>query len=386
MPHLFSPFTLKGVTLRNRIAMSPMTMYRSTDGLMNDFHVMLAGSRAAGGFGLVFLEQLAITKDGRTSVGCGGIYDDAQIEGLSRVTRIIKDMGAVPAIQLGHTGRKGSELKPWQGGDQLPPDHPDGWQVVGPSAVPYGGKYKYPVHALTRDEIKAIHRAYADAARRAVDAGFEWLEMHFAHGYLGSSFFSPLANKRTDEYGGSLENRARYHLEALDAVRAVWPERFPLTMRLGSDDLNPAGVQFEDSIQAVGMMQQHGLDLADLSIGFNTDEMEPKPFSDMSFMVERAARLRRELAIPVATSWNLGLPQVADKVIRDDLIDLVMLGRPALSNPHWPVWAARELAHEDPFSLVPEDWAWWLRNFRAHDACIGWPLPEAPAAVQLKRA
>ncbi len=386
MPHLFSPFTLKGVTLRNRIAMSPMTMYRSTDGLMNDFHLMLAGSRAAGGFGLVFLEQLAITKDGRTSVGCGGIYDDAQIEGLSRVTRIIKDMGAVPAIQLGHTGRKGSELKPWQGGDQLPPDHPDGWQVVGPSAVPYGGKYKYPVHALARDEIKAIHRAYADAARRAVDAGFEWLEMHFAHGYLGSSFFSPLANKRTDEYGGSIENRVRYHLEALDAVREVWPERFPLTMRLGSDDLNPMGVQFEESIQAVGMMKQHGLDLADLSIGFNTDEMEPKPFADMSFMVERAARLRRELAIPVATSWNLGLPQVADKVIRDDLIDLVMLGRPALSNPHWPVWAARELEHEDPFSLVPEDWAWWLRNFRAHDSCIGWPLQEAPAAVQLKRA
>ena len=383
MPHLFSPFTLKGITLRNRIAMSPMTMYRSTDGLMNDFHLMLAGSRAAGGFGLVFLEQLAITKDGRTSVGCGGIYDDAQIEGLSRITRLIKDMGAVPAVQLGHTGRKGSELKPWQGGDQLAPDHPDGWQVVGPSAIPYGGKYKYPVHALTRDEIKAIHRAYAEAARRAVDAGFEWLEMHFAHGYLGSSFFSPLANKRTDEYGGSLENRMRYHLEALDAVRAVWPERLPLTMRLGSDDLNPAGVQFEESIQAVAMMKQHGLDLADLSIGFNTDEMEPKPFADMSFMVERAARLRREVAIPVATSWNLGLPQVADKVIRDDLIDLVMLGRPALSNPHWPVWAARELAHEDPFSLVPEDWAWWLRNFRAHDSCIGWPLPEAPA---LKRA
>jgi 2,4-dienoyl-CoA reductase-like NADH-dependent reductase (Old Yellow Enzyme family) len=389
MPHLFSPFTLKGVTLRNRIAMSPMTMYRSTDGLMNDFHLMLAGSRAAGGFGLVFLEQLAITKDGRTSVGCGGIYDDSQIEGLARVTRIIKDMGAVPAIQLGHTGRKGSELKPWQGGDQLPPDHPDGWQVVGPSPLPYGGKYKYPVHELTRDEIKGIQKAYAEAARRAVEAGFEWLEMHFAHGYLGSSFFSPLANKRTDEYGGSLENRARYHTEALDAVRAVWPERFPLTMRLGSDDLHPEGVQFDESVIAVAMMQQHGLDLADLSIGFNTDDMDPKPFADMSFMIERAARMRREVGIPVATSWNLGLPQVADQVIRDELVDLVMLGRPALSNPHWPVWAARELAHEDPFSLVPEDWAWWLRNFRAHDSCIGWPLPEVAAVAEtpvLKRA
>ncbi len=376
MPDLFSPFSLKDVKLRNRIAMSPMTMYRSTDGRMNDFHLMLLGSRAAGGFGLVFAEQLAITPNGRTSVGCGGIYDDAQIDGLARVTALVKDMGAVPAIQLGHTGRKGSEVKPWQGGHQLPPDHPDGWPVVGPSAIPYGGKYKYPVHALTREEIKSIHRSYADAARRAVDAGFEWLEMHFAHGYLGASFFSPIANQRTDEYGGSVENRVRFHLEALDAVRAVWPERLPLTMRLGSDDLNERGVRFEDAIQAVTMMQAHGLDLADLSLGFNTDEMQTVPFADLGFMLERAVRLKREVGIPVATSWNLGLPALADKVIREETVDLVMLGRPALSNPHWPVWAARELAHPDPFGLVPEDWAWWLRNFRAHPACIGWPLEE----------
>ena len=373
MPHLFSPYTLKGVTLRNRTAVSPMTMYRSVDGLMNDFHIMLMGSRAAGGFGLVFPEQLAITPEGRTSVACGGIYDDAQIEGLCRVTAIIKDMGAVPAIQLGHTGRKGSELKPWEGGAQLPPDHPNGWQVVGPSAIPFGGKAPYPVHALTREEIKAIHRAYADAARRAVDAGFEWLEMHFAHGYLGASFFSPLANQRDDEYGGSLENRVRFHLEALDAVRAVWPERFPLTMRLGSDDLHPDGVQFDDAVVAVGMMKDHGLDLADLSLGINTNAMSEPPFARMAFMVERANRVRREVGLPVGVSWNLGDPKVADRVIRDEMIDLVMLGRPALANPHWPVWAARELGQEDPFGLVPEDWAWWLRNFRGHAGSIGWP-------------
>ena len=380
MPDLFSPFTLKGVTLRNRIAMSPMTMYRSTDGLMNDFHLMLLGSRAAGGFGLVFPEQLAITPDGRTSVSCGGIYDDAQIPGLQRVTDLIKDMGAVPAIQLGHTGRKGSEVKPWEGGAQLAPDDPDGWPVVGPSAIPFGGKYKYPVHALTRDEIKAIHRAYAGAARRALDAGFEWLELHFAHGYLGSSFFSPLANQRDDEYGGSLENRVRFHLETLDAVRAVWPERLPLTMRLGSDDLHDRGVQFDESIVAVAMMKEHGLDLADLSVGFNTDDMREKPFAEIGFMLERAKRMRREVGVPIATSWNLGIPALADSIIRDEVIDLVLLGRPALSNPHWPVWAARELAHPDPFSLVPEDWGWWLRNFRAHPSCIGWPLAAAVEA------
>ena len=381
MPNLFSSYTLKGVTLRNRTVMSPMTMYRSVDGLMNDFHVMLLGSRAAGGFGLVFPEQLAITPDGRTSTSCGGIYDDAQIEGLARVTAIIKDMGATAAIQLGHTGRKGSEVKPWQGGAQLPPDDPEGWQVRGPSALAYGGKHTQPVQELSEAEIKALHQAYADAARRALDAGFEWLEMHFAHGYLGSSFFSPLANKRTDKYGGSLENRVRFHLEALDAVRAVWPERLPLTVRLGSDDLHDDGVQFDEAVAAIGMMKDHGVDLADLSLGFNTPNMRENPLNQMAFMVERGARVRREVGIPVGVSWNLGLPAVADQMIRKELIDLVFLGRPALSNPHWPLWAARELDHPDPFSLVPEDWAWWLRNFRAHEACIGWPLPTATTAI-----
>jgi 2,4-dienoyl-CoA reductase-like NADH-dependent reductase (Old Yellow Enzyme family) len=381
MPDLFSPYKLKDVTLRNRIVMSPMTMYRSVDGLMNDFHVMMLGSRAAGGFGLVFPEQLAITPNGRTSTSCGGIYDDAQIEGLRRVTSIIKDMGGVAGIQLGHTGRKGSELKPWEGGAQLAPDHPDGWQVVGPSALPYGGKYKYPVHALTRTEIREIHRSYAQAARRAAEAGFEWLELHFAHGYLGASFFSPIANKRTDEYGGSLENRIRFHTEALDAVREVWPERLPLTMRLGSDDLNSEGVQFDDAVAAVRIMKDHGLDFADLSMGFNTDDMKELPFGQIAFMVERGARVKREVGIPVGVSWNLGLPAVADRVIREELVDLVLIGRPALSNPHWPIWAARELAHADPFSLVPEDWGWWLKN-RANPACIGWPAASEPARTK----
>ena len=311
MADLFTPYVLKDVTLRNRIVMSPMTMYRSQDGVLNDFHVMLLGSRAAGGFGLVFPEQLAITPDGRTSVSCGGIYDDHQIEGLRRVTSIIKDMGAVPAAQLGHTGRKGSEQKPWEGGAQLPAEDPIGWRVVGPSDIPYGGKATQPVHALTRDEIKAIHRAYRDAAIRALDAGFQWLELHFAHGYLGASFFSPLANHRTDEYGGSLDNRLRFHLEALDAVRAVWPERLPLSMRLGSDDLHDAGVQFDEAIEAVGHMKAHGLDIADLSLGLNSPELHRRPFGDVAFMVEGAARLRQQVAIPVGVSWNLGLPRIA---------------------------------------------------------------------------
>ncbi|GJD49614.1 NADPH dehydrogenase [Methylobacterium crusticola] len=383
MPDLFSPFSLKDVTLRNRIAMSPMTMHRSTDGLMSDFHVMLYGSRAAGGFGLVFPEQLAIVPNGRTTIHCGGIYDDSQVEGLARVCAIVKDMGGVPAIQLGHTGRKGSETRPWLGRIQLPPDHPEGWQVKGPSPIPYGGKFAHPVEELTVAEIHGLHRAYAQAARRAREAGFEWLEMHFAHGYLGASFFSPLANRRTDRYGGALENRVRFHLEALDAVRAVWPERLPLTMRLGSDDLNERGVQFDEAVAAIALMKERGLDLADISLGFNTDAMTDPPFDRMSFMVERGARVKREVGIPVGVSWNLGVPAVADRVIREEHIDLVFLGRPALANPHWPVWAARELAHPDPFSLVPEDWAWWLRNARSQAAAdsVGLPLPARPGGA-----
>ncbi|QJY49067.1 NADH:flavin oxidoreductase/NADH oxidase [Pseudonocardia broussonetiae] len=387
MPDLFSPFTLKDVTLRNRIAMSPMTMYRSVDGRMDDYHLMYLGARAAGGFGLVFPEQVAIAPEGRTTVHCAGIYDDDQIEGHARVTAMIKDMGSVAGIQLGHTGRNGSEVKPWVAGDlghQLPPDHPEGWQVVGPSDVPYGfGKRPHPVHPLTVEEIKAVHRQYAEAAVRALEAGYEWLEMHFAHGYLAASFYSPMANKRTDAYGGSLENRARFLIEALDAVREVWPEHLPLTMRLGSDDFHPDGVQFEDSITVIGWLKEHGLDLADISMGGNSDDMRDPFFGDVSAWVDRARQVKEQVDIPMATSWNLGVPQNADAAVRDGAVDVVLLGRPALANAHWPVWAARELGHKEPFDLVPEDWGWWLKNFRGHAPSIGWPeIPgeEAPPA------
>jgi 2,4-dienoyl-CoA reductase-like NADH-dependent reductase (Old Yellow Enzyme family) len=387
MPHLVSPFTLKNVTLRNRVAMSPMTMYRSTDGQMDDFHVMYLGARAAGGFGLVFPEQVAIAPEGRTTPHCAGIYDDAQIEGHARVTSMIDAMGSVAGIQLGHTGRNGSELKPWVAGElgrQLPPDHPEGWQVVGPSDVPYGfDKRPYPVHPLSVEEIKTIHRQYAEAAVRAHEAGYRWLEMHFAHGYLGASFYSPLANKRTDAYGGSLENRARFLIEALDAVREVWPEDLPLTARLGCDDYHPDGAQFEESIEVVRWLKDHGLDMIDLSMGGNTDDMRDAFFPTPSAWVERGARVRREVGIPATVSWNLGVPANADRAVREDKIDLVLLGRPALANPHWPVWAARELGHDDPFALVPEDWGWWLSNFRGHDPSIGWPgVTDAPEQLQ----
>ncbi len=256
----------------------------------------------------------------------------------------------------------------------LPPEHVQGWQTVGPSAIAYGDDMPYAPRELTKGDIAQIMREYAASAQRAIDAGYEWIELHFAHGYLGSSFFSPLANQRTDEYGGGLENRTRFHLEALDAVRAVIPDSIPLTMRLGMDDLHPDGAQVEESIVAVKWMKEHGLDLADLSLGVNTNQMSEKPFDVQGYMVERANRVREEVGIPVATSWNLGSPAFADGLLQQEKIDLVYLGRPALANAHWPVWAARELGYPDPFGLVPEDWAWWLRNFRGDPSSIGWPI------------
>lgn len=382
MLNIFNPYALKGVTLRNRIGMSPMTMYQSTDGQFNDFHTMYLGARAAGGFGLIFPEQVAISAEGRTSVHCAGIWKDEQIENHAKVTSMIKRMGGTPGIQLGHTGRKGSQYPPWeQGGAQIGSDETNGWQVSGPSAISFDGIQNFPVHELTRDEIKGICADFKDAARRALDAGYEWLEIHYAHGYLGASFFSPIANHRTDEYGGSVENRARFLVEALDAVREVWPEKFPLTARLGCEDFDPEGIQFEDSIVAAAMMKEHGLDLVDVSTGGNVSIKTNAARDDMGFMVERAARIKREVAIPVATSWNLGVPENADWAIREGKIDVVLLGRPALANPHWPVWAARELGHDDPFSMVPEDWSWWLKNFRGHGPSIG--LPPVPEKVEI---
>lgn len=175
-------------------------------------------------------------------------------------------------------------------------------------------------------------------------------------------------------------------MEALDAVRAVRPEKYPLTMRLGSDDLHAAGTPFEDAVAAIAMMRDHGLDPADLSLGFNTDEMTDPPFNEVGFMIGRATRVRREVGIPVATSWNLGVPQDADRVIREELVDLVMLGRPALANPHWPIWAARELGYASPFSLVPKDWRWWLENFCGDAPRIGWPESRQDPASQTMTA
>ncbi|MBV8093063.1 MAG: NADH:flavin oxidoreductase/NADH oxidase, partial [Acetobacteraceae bacterium] len=263
--------------------------------------------------------------------------------------------------QLGHSGRKGSLKRPWEGYEQLPEDHPEGWESIGPSEIPYGGRIPRPARAMTREDIRAVHRKYSDAARRALDAGFEWLEMHYAHGFLGASFFSPIANDRTDDYGGSAENRARFLIETFDAVRNVWPERLPMTMRIGALDFHPESHTLEDSIALVRSLAQHGLDLVDISMGMNTDSASV-PWGDRGFMVPSATRIRRETGVQTAVSWNLSDPVFADEIIHTGQIDLLMVGRPALANPHWPLYAALMLGEPAPYDLLPSQYSYFLNK------------------------
>jgi 2,4-dienoyl-CoA reductase-like NADH-dependent reductase (Old Yellow Enzyme family) len=359
---LFSEYALKDVRLRNRIAISPMTQYScAPDGVMTDWHLVHLGARAVGGAGLVVAEQLAVSEEGRMTAGCAGLWSDEQVPALQRITAFIKSAGAVPAVQLGHSGRKGSLARPWEGYEQLPEDHPEGWESIGPSDIPYGGRIPRPARPMTREDIEGVYRKYAAAARRALEAGFQWLQMHYAHGFLGASFFSPIANDRADEYGGSPKNRARFLVEAFDAVRAVWPERLPMTMRIGAVDFHPESHTLENSIELVRELASHGLDLVDISMGMNVDSAEV-PWGERGFMVPAAARIRKETGVQTATSWNLSDPSYADEMIRTGQIDLLMVGRPSLANPHWPLNAALALGQPAPYDLLPPQYSYFLNK------------------------
>ena len=385
MADLFSSLTLKDVTLRNRIAMSPMTMFSSgPDGAMTDWHMVHLGARAIGGAGLVICEQLAVAPEGRMTPQCSGIWSDDHIPALRRVTEFIKAHGAVPGVQLSHSGRKGSINPPWEGYRQLPEDHPDAWEPIGPTSRPYGGpKHPRGGREATLDDIERLKGDFAAGARRAEAAGFEWAEMHYAHGFLGASFFSPLANGRDDGYGGSLEGRSRFLVETFDAVRAVWPERLPLTMRIGATDFHPDSHGVEDTIWLAATLKEHGLDLVDISMGGNADVAGAVPWNERGFMVPAAARVRREAGIPTGVSWNLADPAYADDVVRSETADLVLVGRPILENPHWPLLAALTLGRASPYEIMPTQYQHALARPRDLVNCGGFgPIArrEVPAS------
>src|SRR4051812_42966708 len=362
MSGLFDELALKDVRLKNRIGVSPMCQYSATDGVPNEWHRAHLASLTHGGAGLVIAEATAVSPEGRITPGDTGLWNDAQVEAFRPIARYIESHGAVPGIQIAHAGRKASANRPWEGDDHIPPDDPWAWETIAPSAVPLGANLPRVPREMTRADIIRVRAAFAATARRALDAGFKWLELHFAHGYLGQSFFSPLANKRTDEYGGGFENRARFILDTLAAVRAVWPERLPLTARLGVLDYAEGEQPLEESVELVRRMKAGGLDLIDVSMGFNTPDVSRVPWAEHGFLVPVAERVRREVGIPTATSWSMFDPRKTDGYIREGRIDLVLLGKALLDDPHWPYHAAQKLGRETPQGVLPEQYAWWLKR------------------------
>lgn len=367
MNNLFSPYQLKGVTLKNRIAIPPMCQYMADNGFANDWHKVHYASLARGGSALVIVEATAVAPEGRITPHCLGIWNDEQAEQLREIASAIKAAGAIPGIQIAHAGRKASANIPWEGDDHIPADNPDAWPTIAPSALAFGGDLARVPSEMTVADIKRVQNDFVLAAERARDAGFEWLELHLAHGYMGQSFFSPHSNQRTDEYGGSYENRARFSNEMISAVRKVWPEHLPLTARFGVLEYdNNDEETLNESIRLVNEWKQIGLDMLSVSVGFTIPETNI-PWGP-AFLAPVAERVRNETQLPVSSAWGFGAPKIADQAVRNEQLDLVMIGRAHLENPNWSYQAAKELGMEQPAWVLPPPYAHWLSRYRSPTA------------------
>ena len=344
MTALFDSLQQRGVTFRNRIGVSPMCQYSSQDGLANDWHLVHLVSRAVGGAGLVFTEATAIEARGRIAPGDLGIWPDEHIEMLSRITALIRQQGAVAGIQLAHAGRKASTAAPWAGGHPL--DVPQGgWRpIVAPSALPFSDASPVP-EALDASGIAALQQAFCQAATRAVSAGFQVIEIHAAHGYLLHEFLSPLSNHRTDDYGGSFENRIRLVVETVQAVRASIPDDMPLWIRLSATDWVEGGWDMEQSVTLSQFLKPLGIDLVDCSSGGIVPDV--KIPVGPGYQTPLSDRIRREAAIATAAVGMITAPQQADHLIRTEQADMVLLARELLRDPYWPHQAAKALRVKD---------------------------------------
>jgi 2,4-dienoyl-CoA reductase-like NADH-dependent reductase (Old Yellow Enzyme family) len=345
MSMLFSPFTLRSVTFRNRIFVSPMCQYSSQDGLPGDWHLVHLGSRAVGGAGLVMVEATAISREGRISPDDSGIWSDAHAGAFVPVTRFIRAQGAAAGIQLAHAGRKGSCSLPWLGGGPLGVEA-CGWQPLAPSAVPFDVGHPVP-RALTVDELDGIEAQFRAAARRSLAAGFQLVEVHMAHGYLLHEFLSPLVNTRDDQYGGSLENRLRFPLRVARAVREEWPAELPLFVRISATDWVAGGWDIDQSVVLARQLKEIGVDLIDCSSGFAVPD-EPVPFGP-GFQVPFAARVRAEAGIASGAVGFITEPVQAEQIVATGQADAVLLGRQMLRDPYWPLHAAKALGVAVPW-------------------------------------
>ena len=354
MSQLFSPLTLRGVTLRNRIGVSPMCQYSSTDGFAHDWHLVHLGQFAVGGAALVFTEATAVVAEGRISPQDLGIWVDAHIPMLQRITRFIDAQGAVPGIQLAHAGRKSSTKRPWDGSGTVTPEH-GGWtNVMAPSAIAFSESYPQP-EALTIGGIAHVVDAFRAATVRALAAGFRVIELHAAHGYLIHEFLSPLSNHRTDHYGGSLENRARFCREIVAAVRSVMPDSVPLVVRISATDWAEGGWNPEESVQLCTWLKAGGVDLIDVSSGGLASGVR-SPIGP-GYQVPLAKQVRDGAEIPTATVGLITNAEQAEHIVSCGDADVVLLARELLRQPHWPLLAAHTLG---------ASFAWPTQYERAH--------------------
>ncbi|MCW3121793.1 MAG: namA [Flavipsychrobacter sp.] len=342
MPKLFTPLTIRGLTLKNRIVVSPMCQYSSTDGFANDWHLVHLGSRAVGGAALVFTEATAVSPEGRISPRDLGIWKDEHVAELKNITSFIAAHGSIPGIQLAHAGRKASTSEPWNG-DTLIPSSAGGWKTVAPSAIPFDEHKDTPV-ALDKAGIDKVIADFKAATLRALAAGFKVIEIHGAHGYLINEFTSPLSNKRTDEYGGSFENRVRFLLEIIDAVRSVWPADLPLFLRISASDWSDEGWTVEDSVRLADIVKEKGVDVMDCSSGGVASGIKipakpnyQVPFSDT---VRKTGILTGTVGIIVAA-------EQAEEILNNEQADLIFMARELLRDPYFPMHAARELNYEE---------------------------------------
>ncbi|HEY2153495.1 MAG TPA: NADH:flavin oxidoreductase/NADH oxidase [Vicinamibacterales bacterium] len=346
MAHLFDPIAFRSITLANRILVSPMCEYSCVDGFSNDWHLVHLGSRAVGGAALILTEATSVTADGRISPEDLGLYDDGHVAGLAHCVRFIHSQRAVAGTQLAHAGRKASTYRPWGGGSGAIAPADGGWEAVGPSAEPFASNYPTP-RPLSVSEISGVVDAFRAAAMRAEAAGFDVIEIHGAHGYLVHEFLSPLINTRTDQYGGSFENRTRLCLEIVDAVRSVWPDRLPLFLRISASDWKDGGWDIEQSVELAKLVRDRGVDLVDCSSGGGVADQ--KIAIGPGYQVPFAERIRRDAGVATGAVGLITDARQADAIIRNGQADCVLLARELLRDPYWPLHAAQQLGHTVPW-------------------------------------
>jgi 2,4-dienoyl-CoA reductase-like NADH-dependent reductase (Old Yellow Enzyme family) len=355
MSHLFSPIKIKSVEFKNRIVVSPMCEYSSVDGFANNWHLVHLGARAVGGAGLVITEAAAVSPEGRITFADLGIYLDEHIAKLKEITTFIEEQGAYAGVQLAHAGRKSSHTEPWNGGKQLQPDEKNGWQTVAPSPIAFGRSETAPAE-LDKAGIQKVVADFKAAAERALKAGFKVIELHGAHGYLIHEFFSPISNTRTDEYGGSFENRIRFLLEVIDAVNEVWPADYPLFVRISATDWTEGGWTIDDSAALAKVLKDKGVDLVDCSTGGNVAgaHIPLKP----GYQVEFAEAVKKQADILTGAVGLITDPKQADEIIATGQADMVFLARELLRDPNFPLRAAHVLGHEIKWPVQYERAKW----------------------------